>query len=360
MVIRRSLPIHISQDHAVVFRLAEDLLAGRRPADASVMYDRAQILGANTAACAAGRWMCWMLLGDFSRAWRESDMIDTLRVEDEAQLWDGAPFERKRVMVRCLHGFGDAIQFVRYAKLLRTQAARVIVQAHPALVKLLRLVHGVDRAITWPDLPNGEREWDQQIEVMELPRAFRTTIETVPSAVPYISIPPAHCEAARRKLGPARKLRVGVVWQSSAYDPTRDVSAEGLITAISPNCCELYSFQHGLSPIEASELGAKYPIHDAASLCDGIVETGAMMLCMDLIISVDTFAAHLAGALALPVWVMLPFAADWRWMINRDESPWYPSMRLFRQDSPGDWRPVIELIRMRLKSLIDYKTCKFE
>ncbi len=332
--------------------MGDELLELREPALALNLYNRAWNIGADPVACAARRWTCWMLLGDLARAWRESDLIDTLAVKSKTQLWDGSSFRNKRVLVRCLHGFGDAVQFIRYACMLREQAAKVIVQAHPALVNLLRTSNGIDEAITWPDPPDGNHHWDQQIEVMELPRAFRTTLATIPAKVPYLFVPPARVLAAEQTFAKRDKLRIGIIWKSSSYDPNRDISPSLLIPAILSHGCELYSLQHGLSTIELLELQRQYGLRILRSFYDGVIGTAAYMRCMDLIISVDTFAAHLAGALAVPTWVLLPFAADWRWMLQRSDSPWYPSMRLWRQESPGDWYAVVEKIRPALTTLL--------
>src|SRR4051812_20211067 len=132
--------------------------------------------------CAALRWTCYMLLGYFERAWRESDYIARQGSGDE--LWDGTHFDGKRVIIRCLHGLGDAIQFVRYAPLVHETASSVTVQSHPELVPLLASAQGVDRAITWQH--ENAAEWDMQVEVMELPRIFRTTVQTIPRTTPYL------------------------------------------------------------------------------------------------------------------------------------------------------------------------------
>src|SRR5262249_27141241 len=148
--------------------------------------------------CASGRWTCWMLLGCFERAWRESAAIAQRGLPDPHRFWDGAPFTGKRVILRCLHGLGDAIQFIRYAPLLRRQAADLTVETHPEMVSLLRGVELVDRVITWTDCPPA---WEQQIEIMELPRALGATISTIPSTTPYIAIEPFRLARSRAALG---------------------------------------------------------------------------------------------------------------------------------------------------------------
>src|SRR5436190_8391480 len=170
------------------FSLAADHFAERRIDDALSAYDQAEHSGHDPDQCAGGRWMCWMLLGRFDRAWQESEAIARRGAPDPNRFWDGRPFTGKRVILRCLHGLGDAIQFIRYAPALRRTAARLTVETHPELVSLLGGVRSVDDVITWTD---PAPQWDQQIEIMELPRALRATVSTIPSQTPYILVDPA-------------------------------------------------------------------------------------------------------------------------------------------------------------------------
>src|SRR5437764_4797806 len=151
------------------FSLAADHFSQRRIVEALSAYDQAERSGHDPDQCAGGRWMCWMLLGRFDRAWQESAAIAQRGAPDPNRFWDGKPFTGKRVILRCLHGLGDAIQFIRYAPMLRSQAAGLIVETHPEMVDLLRGVDGIDQVISWLD---PAPEWDQQIEIMELPRAL--------------------------------------------------------------------------------------------------------------------------------------------------------------------------------------------
>ena len=308
-------------------------MEAREPAPALLAVDQAELLGYDADDCSALRWDCWMLLGDFERAWRESDAIAQRGRHDPHRFWDGLPFDGKRVILRCLHGLGDAIQFVRYAPLIRSRAQHLVVEAHPCLRRVLACVEGVDEVITWGEAaPRVPPVWDSQVEVNELPRIFRTTVETIPAAVPYLRV-----GSARPK-----SRRAGVIWSSSQWNPARSAPIEPLLQAFSGTGWELVSLQHG-------------PDRDripTASPNEGdVFDTAVDMLGMDLIVSVDTMTAHLAGALALPVFVLLPFQADWRWMLHREDSPWYPTMRLFRQPKPGDWESALTELRRAVLSL---------
>ena len=234
---------NISQNGAYEYELALAALSRRSIDQALQHLNLAELYGYDADECAAQRWTCWMLSGRFLQAWHESDAIAARGTPDPHCFWDGLPFTGKRVLVRCLHGFGDAIQFVRYAQLLRREASRVIVQTHPELVALLRGAACVDEAITWTD--EGAVEWDQQIEVMELPRAFRTTPATIPRDIPYLRLPPAALKRAALGCRPGPKPRVGLQWGSSGWNPERSMHVAELQPILQFHEFEFYTLQRG-------------------------------------------------------------------------------------------------------------------
>jgi hypothetical protein len=330
------------------FKTGSKHLENRQIPDALAAYDLAERHGYSSNQCRAGRWMCWMLLGRFDLAWNESDLVAASGEPVLDSLWDGKPLSG-RVMVRCLHGYGDTIQFIRYVPMLRRLAERVIVQAHPEMLPLLDGVSGVDELITWDKNGAASPAWDTQIEVMELPRAFATTLDTVPSLTPYISVPQNLINKSHRKIGNQPKPTIGIVWRASDYNPQRSIPYSLLLTAFEP-AFAVFSLQHGIACRDYANLLDRYNVFDLAAHSPGIADTAADIVNLDLIITVDTLVAHLAGALAKPVWLLLPYAADWRWMLERRDSPWYPTMRIFRQPSPGAWRAVIDELRSALGS----------
>ena len=299
----------------------------RRIEETLANLNEAEHLGFSPDECAAARWECWMLLGRFDRAWAESDLIAGRDSPDPHRFWDGQPFDGKRVIIRCLHGLGDTIQFIRYAPMIRRVAQRVIVECPPELVRLIQRVDGVDDVISWGDgTPAIAPGWDSQVEINELPRVFHATEKTIPRVVPYIKV-------TRPSVGSRPNKRVGLVWNSSQWNPARSVSLELLLDSLGGADWDLVSLQFGCDQ-------DRLP-----SLCpdrSDVLDTAVHMLSLDLVVTVDTMTAHLAGALSLPVWVILPFEADWRWMLNRSDSPWYPTMRLFRQQAQGDWPSALE------------------
>ena len=293
-----------------------------------------------------------MLLGRFSEAWRESDIIAARGQPDPNRLWDRRPFGGNRVIVRCLHGFGDALQFLRYTTLLRREAARVLVQTHPQLVSLLRASGLADCVTTWSDGP-GRRcyDWDQQIEVMELPLAFRTTLDAIPCEVPYLSVPRTPANRSWRALGPKSRPRIGLLWEGGGWDAGRNVPLPELKPILNVQGVDFFSFQRGPARDELRAFDPDRLVRDLSGDSPEVTYFAADLLHIDLLITVDTMAAHLAGALGRPVWVLLPYHADWRWMLDRPDTPWYPTMRLFRQSAPGDWRQPVSEIETGLQAV---------
>ncbi|HEV7570756.1 MAG TPA: ADP-heptose--LPS heptosyltransferase [Thermoanaerobaculia bacterium] len=284
------------------------------------------------------KWLSLMRRGEFAEAWRVSDASLRDRAgtacwhlpRHEQWVWDGTPLNDQRVLVRCYHGLGDTLQFIRYLPLVEEIAKHVTVWAQPSLLPLLqgdvRPLH--DGAI--------HCDYDVDVEVMELAHVFRSTIDTIPNDVPYIHATPVRIKRDRR-------LAVGIVWRSGDWDERRDVPFRLIESLADADHVKLFSLQRD-------------PDHfsDRIAMLDGVDEpmkTAQLMRAMDLVITIDSMPAHLAGALGVPTWTLLPADADWRWMEHRDDSPWYPTMRLFRQQRPDDWSAVIERVRAALATI---------
>ena len=288
-----------------------------------------------------------MLRGDFESAWRESDLIRASGIPDPHRFWDGAPIDSRRVILRCLHGFGDAIQFLRYVPQLAGRSRSLVVEMPPRMLELAGFIDGISQTTTWDDPPRHE-DWDCQIEVMELPYLFRTKLSDLPIARNYLTIPQQRQQHMAQRTGCWERPRVGVVWASGEWNPARSLSFSLLRDLMLGSDCEFWNLQGGCAANDWAVLPHSEKFRDARDLGYGLAPLSASIQQMDLIITVDTLAAHLAGAMGKPAWVLLTAPADWRWMTNRNDSPWYPSLRLFRQQSAGDWDLVLAGVRTEL------------
>lgn len=284
-----------------------------------------------------------MRRGDFAAAWEVSDRVLQERrgrtpwhlPRHEQWLWDGRPLSGGRVLVHCYHGLGDTLQFLRYMPLLERPI--LWVQAH--LRSLIRYFDtpGSGQLLTLHDGDPGV-ERDADIEIMELPHAFRTTLETIPPLLPNDVRPrsiPFHDAG----------IQVGLVWSSGAWDPRRSIPVEALEPLREVKGVQWHLLQRGPAQRRPPSFG--WDLSDDEPLC-----TAMTMKALDLVITVDSMPAHLAGSLGVPVWTLLPNPADWRWMEARADSPWYPTMRLFRQRHDGEWGPVVQEVAERLRWIV--------
>jgi Tfp pilus assembly protein PilF len=331
-----------------------------RLAEAVKAYDRALAIDPNNPDIRATSAFAWLGRGDLPRGfelfesrWGNPNMAAYLQSRRfTAPFWRGeAPIEGKTLLLHSEQGFGDVLQFCRYATLAAVWGARVIVEADPALAPLLRSLRGVDQVVAHGQpLPS----YDLHCPMMSLPFAFKTTLRTIPSEVPYLHADPAKVEAWRGLLGPKVRPQVGIAWSSGvrpdqpelkAINGRRNMPLQKL-KALAGLDVDFVSLQKG-EPAE-SEFGGfdqsawtGLKIRNVASLLTDFSETAALMTALDLVISVDTSIPHLAGALGRPVWVMNRFDPCWRWLQDRTDSPWYPTARLFRQPRMGDWDSVL-------------------
>jgi hypothetical protein len=303
------------------------------------------LIDVDTSESIFNTWTSYMKSGQFDLAWSVSDHVLRLHAgtsclhlpRHQQFVWAGTPLNGKRVLVRCYHGLGDTIQFIRYAPLIKAIAEKITVWAQPSLIELLRTVDGIDELLP---LHNGDVgiDYDVDVEVMELPHVFRTGLSELPFEIPYIHVAPIHLEDNQ-------KLKVGLIWKAGDWDERRSIPFSLLAPLKGCAEAEFYILQRDAL---AAGWTKKFGIWaEAANSCND----ARMMRALDLIISVDTMPVHLAGAMGVRVWNLLPAEADWRWMENRDDSPWYPTMRLFRQKRAGDWKSVISCVADELRRL---------
>ncbi|MGJ4912150.1 tetratricopeptide repeat protein [Bradyrhizobium sp. HKCCYLS2033] len=298
--------------------------------------------------------MCGDLVNGFAehRWGRDCPDLSAGMPRFDAPEWQGAPLDGRTLLLFAEYGIGDALQFVRYVDRAKAMGGNIVLQVQPAIAPLLRSLDGVTVVGRGEKLP----PFDLQLPLMDLPRIFGTTLETIPAEVPYLAADPIKMAAWRNVLGRAPSLKVGVVWAGNPRhkgDRQRSLTAQAVLPRLVMPGVQLYSLQKEPRPGDAlglAELGTD--VIDLGPLLSDFAETAAAVAALDLVISVDTSVAHLAGALGRPVWVLLPYALDWRWLRDRADSPWYPTMRLFRQDKPMAWDGVLARTAGELARLV--------
>ncbi len=252
--------------------------------------------------------------------------------------WDGGPLAGRTILLHAEQGWGDTIQFVRYAPLVAERGGRVILECQPELSQLFKGLRGVEQLMVLGDLLPP---FDLHCPLLSLPAAMGTTVDSVPAEVPYLKADETAAASWRERLSVSgEKLKVGLVWAgrpTHTNDHNRSMRLSHFAPLSGIGNIVFYSLQKGSA---AAQSGLE--LIDFAAELNDFSDTAALVSGLDLVIAVDTAVAHLAGAMGKPVWVLLPMSADWRWLTNREDSPWYPTMRLFRQRRWGDWDGVVE------------------
>jgi tetratricopeptide (TPR) repeat protein len=295
------------------------------------------------------RWnraVALLSLGNYSDGWREHEWRWRRREqpprEFEQPLWCGEELNGKSIVLHAEQGIGDTLQFIRYVPLVAARGGHVIVAVQPSLLRLVSrsLSGSVEVKAAADPLPLT----DVHYPLMSLPFVLGTTLQSIPACVPYIKADPVAVERWRNRLNAAASIKVGLVWAGRAQhtnDANRSLALERLVPLFGIDNARWFSLQVGDRKAELSRMSSRF-ITDLSGFLSDFSETAAALMCLDLVITVDTAVAHLAGALGKTVSAMLPFVSDWRWLTARDDSPWYPTARLFRQRQRGDWGSVVE------------------
>ncbi len=379
--------------------LGNALLKLGRHDESLMCHDDVLRLSPNDPMAHWNRALAWLLLGDYERGWPEYEwrMQGPVRLKRPFRqpLWNGSSLAGKTILLHAEQGHGDTLQFIRYAPLVKQCGGEVILECDPVLARLLKSCPGIDTVVSqMAALPS----FDVHAPLLSLPAIFKTTLATVPANVPYLSAEPelvrwwaATLDKETRRQGDKetrrqgegiadhhvtsagsclpvslspclpvleREFKVGIVWQgrpTHGQDRHRSIPLAAFASLARLEGIRLFSLQKGagseqlapspLSPAAGERgWGEGFPVTDLGSRLETFADTAALLKNLDLLVTIDTAVAHCAGALGVPVWVMLPFSPDWRWLLNREDSPWYPSMRLFRQKRWGDWDEVIERV----------------
>ncbi|MGI0487763.1 tetratricopeptide repeat protein [Pantanalinema rosaneae CENA516] len=265
-------------------------------------------------------------------------------------VWDGSPLQGRTLLLHAEQGLGDTIQLIRYAAIAQERGGRLVLTCHPPLTRLLSTVPGIEQIVPL-GLPLPD--FHTYAPLMSLPRILGTTLETIPSHFPYLKAP----QSANFPLPvpQATRLKVGIVWSGGNLyknNHNRSCPLQAFQPLLALPDVTFYSLQKGIPQLDLAELGWQSQIQDLSPHLQDMADTAAAIAQLDLVITVDTAVAHLAGALAKPTWLLLAHLPDWRWLLDREDSPWYPTMRLFRQSHPGDWQGVMQQVVVALQAAI--------
>jgi len=340
--------------------LGNILLECARHVEAQQAYEQAVALLPDDAAARWNLGLVHLVRGDLAQGFElfESrlQLAQARRLYPDfgAPLWRGEPLAGRRILLYAEQGMGDTLQFIRYAPLLAADGATVIVLCPVPLARLLRRVAGVAAVVT---VAAEAKDLDFVCPMMSLSQRFGTTLATIPAQLPYLQVPPECAAAWSERLGERAGLRVGLVWagdprpndpDASRIDRRRSLSLEQMAPLLVLEGLEFHSLQKGAAAAQLAVSPWRERIVDWSSQLSDFAETAALIEHLDLVISVDTAVVHLAGGLGKPVWVLSRFDGCWRWLLERDDSPWYPGLRLFRQTAAGDWGSVIAVLREAL------------
>lgn len=328
-------------------------------AAAIAAYRRALACNANLPEAHYNLAQLLLLQGDFAPGWTEQEWrglsknFPSRRQNFPQPQWDGSALAGRTILLHLEQGYGDVLQFVRYVPMVAARGGTVILACVPELRRLLKDTPGVMR---W--LMDGEPlpTFDVHCPLLSLPLAFGTSLQNIPQTVPYLHADAQDTARWREVLAAdTQAFKVGLVWAgrpTHINDRNRSLSLNALAPLAQVPGVSFYSLQKGPASQQALTPPPGLSLIDHTAELKDFADTASLIANLDLVISVDTAVVHLAGAMAKPVWTLLPSMPDWRWLLDRDDSPWYPTMRLFRQSSRGDWAGVITQVTQALAALV--------
>ena len=329
---------------ALVLRDSGDIAAAMR------LFERAVELGYRSSDLYWDRALAYLTDGDLTRGFAEYEWRWRLPEVTARSLpgspWKGESLTGRTLFVYAEQGFGDTIQFARYVPMIAGQAGRVVFECQP---QLLRLLSGSENFADVELIQQGEQvpKFDFHVALLTLPHHVGTTLTTIPADNPYFSFPSAVDDLPARRAD----LRVGLAWTGKPThrnDRNRSLTLAQLAPLLQLPHVHFVSLQAGTAAREIAALGYGSVIENLAPALKDFADTASAIHEVDLVISIDSAVAHLAGALGRPVWTLIPYVPDWRWMLQRDDSPWYPTMHLMRQRAPGDWADLLQRVGERL------------
>lgn len=317
-----------------------------------------------------------LMQGDFKHGWElyenrliEFPLINPKRFPEKKR-WKGQKLSGKRLLVLCEQGFGDAIQFVRFIKFLKKEGAKIILHVRKPLKDLFETLPDV-HAVTVSDPKVPPADYDYHYTLLSLASHYEVNLRKVKTKAPYLSPPERYIEKWKQHIVPSKRKKIGIVWKGESKYATnhkRSCGFDYFKPLIDLKQFDFYSLQkdemtqYQLEQIDDSNYAMKRHtkllsdakgtrVHDLNPALNNFADTAAAMMHLDLIITIDTAVAHLGGALGIPTWILLPYSPDWRWLLDRDDSPWYPSVKLFRQTREGDWLDVFKRVHAALEKM---------
>lgn len=332
--------------------------------EAMSCYQRSLQLNPDNPETRFDRATLHLLQGHFVEGWagyesrfQRSNWKSVYPLQFSVPRWGGEPFAGKRLFVHSEQGLGDSLQFVRYLPMVKERGGEVVLETVRPLMRLFRNVRGIDRLIEGPSDPCQAADCDLYVPLLSLPGIFKTRLETIPSETPYLFAEAEKVHHWEKTLSDKTGFRVGLVWAGKPSDQRRSCALKELAPLFEVPSVTLIGLQKGGPAREVFDLPREMAFDNIGEMFEAFSDTAAAMELLDLIISIDTSVAHLAGAMGKPVWVLLLKSPDWRWLINRDDSPWYPTMRLFRQVRPGSWEEPIRRMASELWALVNARKC---
>lgn len=348
-------------DAGIVYNLGIALKDAGRLDEALAQYARALKLRPEDRDIPWDIALALLTKPDFARGWPAYESrwgLDGIAPPTfDAPRWDGTPLDGRRILLTSEQGFGDSLQFARFIPRVKALGGHVIVETRAPLARLLATVAGVDEiAVSGGPMPR----FDVHCPLLSLPMLFRTDLKALPGPIPYLAPPAGVGAKLDVLLAPAAdRFKVGLVWSGSVTfknNRNRATTLDNFLPILETPKVSFVSLQKGPPRAELDAAGCRGLILDADPALEDFADTAALLERLDLVIMTDSAVAHLAGALGRPVWVLLCHAADWRWLKDRDDSPWYPSMRLYRQKAPGRWDDVFARVKADLAKLTAPKT----
>ena len=353
--------IRLEPDYALAhYNLGSALREQGRPAAAIRSYRQALTLKPEHADTHWNLSLAYLLAGDYANGWREYEWrFQALKTQQHhygAPRWNAEPLAGKSILVWAEQGFGDALQFIRYLPRVKALGAEVVFACHEQLRRLLQDVAWIDRIVALGTAAGVQV--DYQVPLLTLPELFATTVETIPAEVPYIHADPAWIAHWRGRVAETPGFTVGLVWAGNPghkNDRYRSCVLDTLAPLGEVAGVTFYSLQVGPTGKYGNRPPDNMRCVDVTGELRDFADTAGLLANLDLVITVDTAVAHLAGAMGRPTWVLLPANPDWRWMLERTDCLWYPTLRLFRQRTLGDWAAVIEDVTAELAKITNQK-----